>query len=264
MKMKRKLFFILLLCGMLNAHNLLLGIGSYIQTQPYRNDNTFVAPSLVAFYDNALFYARWTRFGVYLYGYKANKEVGDNTSWAVSLTVQPRVFHFKPSNNYINTKKEFSDQNVTSTKGLKERKGSLEGGIAFSVVQNQLFFEFLIVTDLLRNHNAYIASLESGMTYNFGDWTIVPDIAVYYESKRFMRYYYGVSQEEALQTDYSIYRPSGGMRFAAQTYINYKFSKKWSAFFNLRIDRLSSKAINSPIVDKRYMFSTLASVLYTF
>ena len=247
----KKLITPLLFALSLYAQDLSLGIGPYFQTQPYKDVSAIVVPSPVIFYDNGIVYARWTRFGLYFYGHKAKKDVGEVYSWGFSLTAQPRPNGYKPSDS-------------DALKGLDEKKTSMEGGLAFTIYGNDTYLEAMLVTDLLDRYDSYIAKVETGFKKKWGDFTFYPSIVAVYESKKFTDYYYGISQEEAARTPYNVYEPSGGLRVAAQTYINYPIYKQWSAFFNLRIDRLTNNAKNSPIVTDSVVYSGLASVVYKF
>ncbi len=247
----KKLIILLFLILTLNAEDLTLGVGPYFQTQPYKDASAIVVPSPVIFYDNGIVYARWTRFGLYFFGHKANKNEGETYSWGFSLTAQPRPNGYKPS---------YSD----ALKGLDEKKTSFEGGVAFTVYGDDKYLEAMLVTDLLDRYDSYIAKVEAGFKKKLGSFTFYPSVIAVYESKKFTDYYYGISSKEAARTDYEIYEPGGGLRVAAQTYINYPIYKKLSAFFNLRIDRLTNNAKNSPIVTDTYVYSGLASVIYTF
>ena len=247
----KKLFTLILMSLSLLAEDLTLGAGPYFQTQPYNGASTIIVPSPVIFYDNGIVYARWTRFGLYFYGHKANKEAGETYSWGFSLTAQPRPNGYKPSDSQ-------------ALEGLEEKKTSMEGGLAFTIYGNNTYLEAMLVTDLLDRYNSYIAKVETGFKKKWGNFTFYPSIVAVYESKKFTDYYYGISSEEAARTVYDVYEPSGGLRVAAQTYINYPIYKQWSAFFNLRVDRLTNNAIDSPIVSDSYVYSGLASVIYRF
>ncbi len=247
--MKKFLLFVLLgFCVF--AADLSLGLGPYVQTQPYKGSDSLYVPSPVIFYDNGIVYARWSRFGVYFYGHKASDMSGD-FSWGFSVTAQPRPNGYSPEDSpYLND--------------LDEKKTSLEGGLAFTLYGGDKYLEAMIVTDLLDRYDSYIGKLEAGLKYKLADFTFYPSIVLVYESQKFTRYYYGISAEEAARTPYDIYQPNGGLRVGAQTYIDYPLVNNWSLFFNLRIDRLTDNAYDSPIVDTRYSYSGLASILYTF
>ena len=249
--MKKLLGLLLLFTFTLLAEDLSIGAGPYFQTQPYRGASTIIVLSPVIFYDNGILYARWTRFGLYFYGHKASKKAGDNYSWGFSFTAQPRPNGYKPSDS-------------SSLAGLDEKKTSFEGGLAFTIYGNDKYLEAMLLTDMLGRYDSYIAEVEAGMKQKLGDFTFYPSIIGVYESRKFTDYYYGISAAEAARTPYSIYEPSGGLRIAAQTYISYPIIKNWSAFFNLRVDRLTNNAKNSPIVSDSLMYSGLASVIYTF
>ena len=71
---------------------LTIGLGPYIQNQPYKDTQNIILPSPVIFFDNGLVYIRWSRAGIYFLGNK-----GDEFSWGVSLSIQPRVQSLDPS-----------------------------------------------------------------------------------------------------------------------------------------------------------------------
>ncbi|SFV54416.1 MltA-interacting protein precursor [hydrothermal vent metagenome] len=249
--MKKLLPLLLAFTLSLLAEDLTIGVGSYFQTQPYKNTSTIITPSPVLFYDNGIVYARWTCFGVYIYGHKADKQLHQDYSWGFSLTIQPRPYGYKPSDS-------------TALRGLDEKKSSLEGGVAYAISRDDTYLEAMLLTDILRHHNFYIAKVESGLKYKINEWSFYPSISLIYESKKFTDYYYGINVQEANRTIYDLYQPNGGVRAGVQTYISYPLTKKWSVFFNLHIDRLTNPAKNSPIVSDSYIYSGLASLLYTF
>ncbi|NPA66420.1 MAG: MipA/OmpV family protein [Epsilonproteobacteria bacterium] len=244
--MKKIFFALLLTISSLFATDLTIGAGPYVQTQPYKGADPIIVPSPVIFYDNGVIYARWTRFGVYFLG-KKQKEY----SWGFSLTVQPRPNGYSPDDS-------------SYLEGLDEKKSSFEGGLAFTLYGGGKYIEIMVMNDLLNRYNSYIAKVETGFKYQLGNFTFYPNIVVVYESKQFTQYYYGISSSESTRTSYDIYQPSGGVRVAAQTYINYPFYDSWELFMNLRADKLSSKAKDSPIVEDSYSYSGIIALMYRF
>ena len=103
-----------------------LGLGAYVQTQPYANVNTVALPSPVIFYDNGIFYMRWTRLGVYFLG-----EETEDFSWGFSLTAQPRPYGYEASD----------------ISGMNERKDTWEGGLAFSAKTGDAYIEIMTLSD---------------------------------------------------------------------------------------------------------------------
>jgi len=245
--MKSIVLIFLLLTQILIARevkqNITIGAGGYFQTQPYKNVHNIILPSPVIFFDNSLFYIRWTRVGMYLLGDK-----GSDYAWGVSLTVQPRVYGYKSSD----------------IKGMNERKNSLEGGIAISGKKENSHIEIMLLTDVLYRTQAWIASTEIGHDFNYKDFSFYPSLIFTYQSADFTNYYYGVRRNEVLSSSHNYYSPNAGLQVGIQTYIKYPLTKKLSVFVNIKVDRLSDEASNSPLIQDKYIYSGLTSLIYTF
>jgi outer membrane protein len=222
-----------------------LGMGPYIQTQPYKDVNPIFVPSPVIFFDNSLFYIRWSRFGMYFLGKKHK-----NYAWGFSLTAQPRTYGYKSSDS-------------TTLQGMKEKKSTFEGGVAFSASYHDAYIETMLLTDMLGRYNSWICKTEIGNEYHLEKFKFYPSLIVIYQSKKFLDYYYGVKASEATEIR-PAYSPNDGVLFGAQTYISYPFTNKLSALINLRADYIPITAYNSPIVNNRFIYSGLASLIYTF
>ena len=223
-----------------------IGLGPYIQSQPYYGVDDIVVPSPVIFFDNGIFYVRWSRAGLYFLG-----EKGDKISWGFSLTAQPRPFGYKPSDSSTLT-------------GMEERKSTFEGGLAFSAsYEKEKYIEIMLLTDLFERHDAWLLKTEIGDTYKFGKASFYPSLIIMYQSQQFLDYYYGVKTSEATPTR-KAYSASSGFEVGIQTYISYPLTDNFSLLTNLRYDRISSSAYDSPIVKDNYIYSGLFSVIYTF
>lgn len=229
-----------------NEQKITLGAGPYFQSQPYKGASTLVLSSPVIFFDNSVVYARWSRFGVYFLG--NNKE---DYSWGFSLTIQPRTLGYKASDSDF-------------LKGMNDRDSTLEGGLAFSAKSsNSTFIEVMLLADILNKYKSYIGRIEVGNEFKVGDFSFYPSAIVVYQPKKFVDYYYGVTNTEAT-LNRPVYSPKGGFNFGVQTYIEYPLTKKLFAFFNIRADRIPNSAYDSPLVDNRFIYSGLASLIYTF
>ena len=220
-----------------------IGAGSYFQTQPYAGVNTIVLPSPVVFFDNDLFYVRWSRAGVYFLGDKTQ-----DFSWGLSFTVQPRVYGY--------------DSN--DIQGMDKRENTWEGGLAFSAKKGDAYIEVMALNDLLNKYDSWILKSEIGYDIKYGKFSFYPSVIVSYQSKKFVDYYYGVTQKEATARGENTYTPGAGIQLGLQTYVKYPLTKKLSALVNVRADRLPSEAHSSSIVNNKYIYSGLASLIYTF
>ncbi|HIP15335.1 MAG TPA: MipA/OmpV family protein [Sulfurimonas autotrophica] len=229
-----------------SKQNLTIGAGPFFQSQPYKGAATLVLPSPVIFFDNSVVYARWSRFGVYFLGDK-QKEY----SWGFSFTVQPRTLGYKSS-----------DSNFL--KGMDERESTLEGGIALSAIsRNSTYIEVMLLADIMNKHKSWIGKVEVGNEFKAGAFTFYPSFIMLYQPRKFIDYYYGVKNAETT-INRPTYSPNGGFTFGLQTYIKYPLTNKLSAFFNVRADKIPSSAYNSPLVNNKFIYSGLASLIYTF
>ncbi|MDF1879151.1 MipA/OmpV family protein [Sulfurimonas sp. SAG-AH-194-C20] len=226
---------------------LTLGLGPYFQTQPYKDVDALLVPSPVIFFDNGLFYVRWSRAGVYFLGNK-----GEEFSWGFSLTVQPRTYGYKAEDSkYL--------------AGMDDRENTFEGGLAFSATYNDTYIEAMLITDMLVRYESWLFKTEIGDEFHLGNFVLYPSIIIVYESADFVNYYYGVKENEVdTSIGRTLFTPGEGWQLGAQTYIEYPFTDKLSGLVNLRVDRLPTSAINSPLVDESFIYSGLVSLIYTF
>ena len=224
-----------------------VGLGPYFQTQPYKDAATVLVPSPVIFFDNSLFYVRWSRAGMYFLGDKQ-----EDYAWGFSLTAQPRPYGYKESDSeYL--------------RGMDARENTLEGGLAFSASYKDAYLEIMALTDLLDRYDSWLVKTEIGDEYRLGDFSFYPSLILIYQSDKFVDYYYGIKESEVATSIYTdAYAPKGGWQVGAQTYIKYPVTQNWSAFVNIRADKITDDAANSPLVDQDYIYSGLVSLIYTF
>ncbi|MDD2790012.1 MAG: MipA/OmpV family protein [Sulfurimonas sp.] len=242
----RYLLVFLLLFSQLVAEDskreITVGAGPYIQTQPYTGVDDLLLPSPVIFFDNGLFYVQWSRAGIYFLGEKK-----EDYAWGFSLTVQPRTYGYDSSD----------------IEGMHTRENTFEGGLAFSAKSDKAYIEMMALSDILGRYDSWIFKTEAGYDFEYGKFSFYPSLILIYQTAQFTNYYYGVEADEATAQRAS-YSPAEGLQIGAQTYIKYPLTNELSALVNLRVDKLSNAATNSPLVDEDYIYSGLASLIYTF
>jgi len=222
-----------------------IGLGAYMQTQPYKGVDSIIMPSPVIFFDNSLFYIRWSRAGIYFYGDKS-----EDYSWGFSITAQPRPFGYKSSDSkYL--------------KGMQERETTIEGGLAFSALYKDSYIEMMLLTDILDRYDSWLFKTEIGDKYTIKKFSFYPSIIVSYQSDKFVDYYYGVTSDEATKQREE-FTPNGGLQIGMQTYIKYPLTDSLATLINLRMDMIPYSAFNSPIIEDKVIYSGLASLIYTF
>jgi len=237
------LLFLNLNAAVKEKQKLTIGFGPYIQTQPYEKVDDILLPSPVIFYDDGLFYIRWSRAGIYFFG-----ESHDNYAWGFSLTTQPRTYGYEKD----------------EIKGMDERESTWEGGLAFSAKIDKAYIEIMALTDVMDRYDSWILKTEAGYDFEFGKLSLYPSLILIYQSSDFSNYYYGVKQSEESTSGFTQYTPNNGFLLGAQTYIKYPFTNELSALINIRADKLSKEVTDSPIVTEDYIYSGLVSLIYTF
>ncbi|MEA1893547.1 MAG: MipA/OmpV family protein [Campylobacterota bacterium] len=221
---------------------LTIGLGPFMQSQPYKGVKDKIIASPVIFFDNSYIYIRWSRAGIYFLGDKQ-----DDYAWGFSFTAQPRIYGYE------------SDDII----GMQERETTFEGGLAFSAKTDKAYIEIMALTDVLDRYNSWLLKTEIGYDIKLGDFSLYPSLIFVYQSDDFMDYYYGVKKEEELGARQE-YIADAGLQLGVQTYIKYPFTSNLSALINLRVDRLPNEATNSPIVNENFIYSGLASLIYSF
>ncbi|WP_455756621.1 MipA/OmpV family protein [Sulfurimonas sp.] len=228
------------------AQEIIVGAGPYIQTQPYKDVKNIVVPSPVIFFDNSVFYVRWSRAGLYFLG-----DRDDDYAWGFSITAQPRVNQYKASDSY-------------ALRGMKDKDSSVEAGLAFSASVDKSYIEIMALTDVLDRHDSWILKTELGYDFELGKFKFYPSAIFIYQSSKFIDYYYGVDSDETIAGIRDVYKANDGLQIGAQTYIKYPLTDKLSVLANIRVDKLSNEAISSPIVEDDYIYSGLLSLIYKF
>jgi len=241
---KLLIFFFLLfnLSAKEKQESITMGIGLYSQTQPYKNVEKLLIPTPIVFFDNNIFYVRWTRVGLYFFGKKQK-----NYAWAFSLTAMPRTYGYS-SKDIVN---------------MKERKNSWEGGFSFIGKMQNIYLESMLLTDILGRYDSYVFKTDIGYNFKMAKFSFYPSINITYQSSSFTNYYYGVKKIEIMDNRIE-YIVKSDYQLGVQTYIKYPITQKLSIFINLKVDKLSTEVKNSPLVNDKYIYSSLLSCIYTF
>jgi MipA family protein len=249
--------FLLLPLLLLAKDDVYVGAGPYVQTQPYKDADPVVLATPVIFFDNSLFYVRWTRVGMYFYG-----ERGEEQSWGLSVTAQPQVLGYYETS----APTQLNRRDATPIlQGMDERESGWEAGIAASYERGDFFAELLLLQDVTDRSNGTKIRLELGRSFRTGDWYFVPSVLAVWLSQPFANYYFGVPGNEADPAlGRPAYRADAALNLAAQTYVKYDLSEHWHLLANLRADRFADTVYDSPLTDKRFMVSGMISVLYSF
>lgn len=104
----------------------------------------------------------------------------------------------------------------------------------------------------------YVAELDTPQV------TFYPLAGAEYQSKEYVRYYYGISAQEAAISQYAAYQPTGAFNPLLGLMIDAKLTEEYHLNFYLRRKWLGSAIQSSIIVDQRIMDTGFISLSYRF
>lgn len=91
-----------------------------------------------------------------------------------------------------------------------------------------------------------------------------PAIGISYTSYRITDHFYGISTSESNRSGLNTYTPGG----AVSPYVSVRFvinvSENWNIFSSTQLNHLPDKLYDSPMIGKRYTFTTIVSLTYDF
>ena len=95
--------------------------------------------------------------------------------------------------------------------------------------------------------------------------TVAFESAALFGDRRYMKTFYGMSEQQSARSGYAAYQPGGGL-YGVESDLtwSHQFTPHWSTMMNVGYTWLNDHTSDSPIVFRRNQVSTSAAVLYTF
>lgn len=103
-----------------------------------------------------------------------------------------------------------------------------------------------------------------GGQINLPGVTFYPMAGLEYQSKQYVRYYYGVSPQEAASSQYAAYQPAGAVNSLAGLIADIPLGDAYHLNLNLRRKWLDHSIQSSPIVNRNYQDTAYMSLSYRF
>lgn len=94
--------------------------------------------------------------------------------------------------------------------------------------------------------------------------TFYPLLGADYRSKEYVRYYYGVSPQEAASSQYTAYQPAGAFNPLMGLMMDARLTDGYHINFYLRRKWLDSSIQDSPIVNQKFMDTGFVALSYRF
>ena len=163
--------------------------------------------------------------------------------------------------HYADTGYKASDSAALA--GMAERKNSfwLGGKAEWRTSVAQLSGEWL--ADGSRHSDGQQVKLMAETLAHVGPVGIVPRLALVWQDRKYVDYYYGVSASEA-RADRSAYAGKSALNTELGVQLFHKLTPQQSVFLDLSATELGSSIKASPLVDRNWVSAVRAGYLYRF
>lgn len=184
--------------------------------------------------------------------------------------------HIALLGTYMQGRKEeigFSSDKNEDLKGMGDLKGAAGAGVelSYSIVGHSFYINSLTAL----GHRDYggknidnATRFELGINSHFEinkNWSIDSNISTRYINKSYSQAYFGVTEKQSLNSDYSIYTPNSGIKDSGVLIgVNYKISER--LFVNLKSGGyyLFGDMADSPITKQKYGLVNIIGLSYVF
>jgi outer membrane protein len=120
------------------------------------------------------------------------------------------------------------------------------------------------ITNKSQGQRATVAWSRPFFSPNPRKFIFTAGIELSWESKDYADYYYGISNQESLNSIYNEYKVDSVVQPSLTFGGYYNFTEKWQVIYNLELQMLSSDVKDSPIVDQSSVASGVVGVVYNF
>lgn len=227
--------------GFGKAKGWLVGIANISDYSPYEGiespDNTFV-PYVAYSWENA-------HIGVE--GFKYQFYTQDTVE--VSLAIEPRWSFANPDDSVL-----FTDI---------ERDIALEMGLSASMDIGPIYVSGGFLKDISGTHNGFEASLELGMQAEIGPIEVSLSAGLLHRNRSLSQHLYGVNESEARE-GLNAYSADAETHPQVRAEVFYTMGKRSAFLLFANYEKLSSSAIESPLINKKRDASLGAAFLYKF
>jgi MipA family protein len=153
--------------------------------------------------------------------------------------------------------------NTSSLQGLRKRDTSIPVGVGtFQVTPLGAFF--INAFHDVRQSNGNWFEVIYGGELDLPKVTFYPLVGAEYQSKEYVRYYYGISAQEAGNSQYAVYQPAGAFNELIGLIVDIRLTDEYRLICNMRRKWLGDAIHLSPIVSQRYLDTDYLSLSYRF
>jgi len=155
------------------------------------------------------------------------------------------------------------DETPDSLVGMEARSPGLDGGIGALYTSPIGDFTAELRNDISDESNGTELRAGYGLKLRRGKFLWHPYVRFSFRDADLNNYYYGVRPEEAT-AQRPAYIAGDGFNYGLGLYGQYKLTRNWKIVAGIGADKLSKEIENSPIVDKSWLITGTAGILYDF
>ena len=218
-----------------------LGLGGFVQTEPYKGVHAKVYPAPVVAYEGERLYVRSA-----IVGYRLISDKGVS----IGPMVQPRL-------------ESYNGDDSPFLNGMQDRRWSVDGGVNIEAITRVGLFGVSVVTDLLGRCRGQEVEWRYMIMFPVLGFHLIPSGGVRWKSDKLVDYYYGVRPSEA-RPDRPAYEGKPAFDPFLRLVVRRKLTEHWSLFSDAQYEWLAGEITDSPIVNKDHQVSFTAGVLYAW
>lgn len=148
--------------------------------------------------------------------------------------------------------------------GMGNREGGFWAGAKMEWNSDLVDVSAEWLADASGNSKGQLFSLGLDKTWNFGNhMMLTPHVGATWQDKKYVDYYFGVSDSEA-RIDRPAYVGKSGVNTEVGVRGMYMFDKQHSMFLNVEVSSLAKGIKDSPLVDRSTVNSAFLGYLYRF
>ncbi len=223
------------------------GFATIVPSAPYNGLDTDIMAMPFVSYEGE----RLTWWGTSL-SYRLTELQHDQPSMSITLDLAPN---------------ELESDDSDELAGIEDRAYSIMAGVDYGYRFSFGSLDLSVETDVSDTHNgqrAVIAFEHPIITHPKRKWLVSIGVEAEYISRNYADYYFGVSEQEQLNSIYTSYKVDSIIQPSATLGGYYQFNPQWMLVSNLRWQALASEIKESPIVDSSVVVDGFVGVVYVF
>ncbi len=227
-----------------DEQQLSLGATAGISNSPYREYGT-----------------RWSLFP--LISYEGPKLFVRGTTAGFKI-VNRENFEFAAYGSYNGLEYDDSESDNERMRRLDDRHASMLGGLSARLSTPLGQFHASAGVDMVGNSGGLAGDLGWIFALDTGVVKILPEAGIYWQSKEYTDYYFGVSSRESRKSGLERYEAGGAVSPYLGLSLNVSLTRHWGLFCKGELLFYDREIRKSPMVDKAVYQGLNMGVLYTF